>query len=81
MSNSNHKSQPEVPFVDLAAQFRSLEPEINAAIAGVLQRTDFILENTLSCSNKSSHSSAEPRMPSVSIPECQLSNWRSAHSI
>lgn len=43
MSNSNHKSQPEVPFVDLAAQFRSLEPEINAAIAGVLQRTDFIL--------------------------------------
>ena len=33
----------EVPFVDLAAQYRAIKPEIDAAINEVLQRTDFIL--------------------------------------
>jgi dTDP-4-amino-4,6-dideoxygalactose transaminase len=33
----------DVPFVDLAAQYRSIESEINAAIQGVLGRCDFIL--------------------------------------
>ncbi|HMN30686.1 MAG TPA: DegT/DnrJ/EryC1/StrS family aminotransferase, partial [Caldilineaceae bacterium] len=32
-----------VPFVDLKAQYRTIETEVNAAIADVLQRADFIL--------------------------------------
>jgi dTDP-4-amino-4,6-dideoxygalactose transaminase len=32
-----------IPFVDLKAQYRALQQEIDAAIAGVLQRTEFIL--------------------------------------
>jgi dTDP-4-amino-4,6-dideoxygalactose transaminase len=32
-----------VPFVDLAAQYEEIELEVNAAIAGVLRRGDFIL--------------------------------------
>ncbi len=32
-----------VPFVDLGAQYAEIESEVNAAIAGVLQRGDFIL--------------------------------------
>lgn len=32
-----------VPFVDLAAQYRSIEQEVNAAIQKVLSRTNFIL--------------------------------------
>ncbi len=32
-----------VPFVDLAAQYTLLKTEVNAAIAGVLAKTDFIL--------------------------------------
>jgi len=32
-----------VPFVDLAAQYRTIQPEIDAAIAAVLQRCDFVL--------------------------------------
>lgn len=39
------KSQPilTVPFVDLTAQYASIEGEINQAMANVLKRTDFIL--------------------------------------
>ena len=32
-----------VPFVDLSAQYASVKDEVNRAIAGVLERTDFIL--------------------------------------
>jgi dTDP-4-amino-4,6-dideoxygalactose transaminase len=32
-----------VPFVDLKAQYRTIETDVNAAIADVLQRADFIL--------------------------------------
>ncbi|MEM7204290.1 MAG: DegT/DnrJ/EryC1/StrS family aminotransferase [Planctomycetota bacterium] len=34
---------PTIPLVDLKAQRASIEPEVNAAIARVLQRCDFIL--------------------------------------
>ncbi len=33
----------DVPFVDLAAQYRSIEPEINTAINEVLSSCSFIL--------------------------------------
>jgi dTDP-4-amino-4,6-dideoxygalactose transaminase len=33
----------QVPFVDLAAQYRTIEAEVNAAIAEVLRRGDFVL--------------------------------------
>lgn len=33
----------KVPFVDLHAQYKSIAPEINAAIQGVIDRGDFIL--------------------------------------
>lgn len=33
----------QVPFVDLAAQYRTIEAEVNAAIADVLRRGDFVL--------------------------------------
>ena len=36
-----------VPFVDLQAQYASLEAEVDAAIKGVLQRSDFILGQEL----------------------------------
>lgn len=32
-----------IPFVDLAAQYRSIQPDIDAAIAAVLKRGDYIL--------------------------------------
>jgi dTDP-4-amino-4,6-dideoxygalactose transaminase len=32
-----------IPFVDLQAQYRTIAPEINAAIQGVLDRSDYIL--------------------------------------
>jgi dTDP-4-amino-4,6-dideoxygalactose transaminase len=32
-----------IPFVDLAAQYRTIEPEVNAAIGKVLSRCNFIL--------------------------------------
>jgi dTDP-4-amino-4,6-dideoxygalactose transaminase len=38
-----NKPQPKIPFVDLAAQLRFIESEINEAITDVLHRTDFIL--------------------------------------
>ena len=37
----NHKI--EVPFVDLRAQYKTIAQEINAAIQGVLDRSDYIL--------------------------------------
>jgi len=37
------KKQIRVAFVDLAAQYRAIEPEVNEAIAKVLRETDFIL--------------------------------------
>lgn len=39
----NNHAEMQVPFVDLAAQYATLETEVNAAIANVLRRTDFIL--------------------------------------
>jgi dTDP-4-amino-4,6-dideoxygalactose transaminase len=33
----------KIPFVDLQAQYQSIAPEINAAIQGVLDRSDYIL--------------------------------------
>jgi dTDP-4-amino-4,6-dideoxygalactose transaminase len=32
-----------IPLVDLKAQYRNIQPEIEAALAGVLERSDFIL--------------------------------------
>lgn len=32
-----------IPFVDLKAQYHAIQPEVNAAIADVLENTDFIL--------------------------------------
>ncbi len=32
-----------VPFVDLNQQYRSIAPEINAAVLGVLESSQFIL--------------------------------------
>jgi hypothetical protein len=32
-----------VPFVDLVAQYRSIEAEVTAAVRGVLERCDLIL--------------------------------------
>ena len=35
--------EPKVKFVDLSRQYRSIKAEVNAAIMGVLERSDFIL--------------------------------------
>jgi dTDP-4-amino-4,6-dideoxygalactose transaminase len=35
--------QPQVPFVDLSAQYPTIAPEINEAVAKVIHDTDFIL--------------------------------------
>ena len=35
--------QPQIPFVDLSAQYQTIDAEINEAIARVIQGTDFIL--------------------------------------
>ena len=40
---NNNNSITQVPFVDLGAQYASIETEVNAAIANILRRTDFIL--------------------------------------
>ncbi|MDH3540653.1 MAG: DegT/DnrJ/EryC1/StrS family aminotransferase, partial [Acidimicrobiia bacterium] len=37
----------QVPFVDLGAQLVGIRPEIDQAIAGVLERGDFILGNSV----------------------------------
>jgi dTDP-4-amino-4,6-dideoxygalactose transaminase len=43
MQMSMHAKQPQVPFVDLAAQYRTIAAEINEATAKVIQEGDFIL--------------------------------------
>src|SRR5437879_6276178 len=43
-----HSKQPQVPFVDLAAQYRTIEGEINEATFRVIQQTDFILGREVS---------------------------------
>lgn len=43
MKEQRNKSNIQVPFVDLKAQYATIEAEVNHAIAGVLARTDFIL--------------------------------------
>src|SRR5436309_244256 len=43
-----HSKQPQVPFVDLAAQYRTIEREINEAKSRVIQQTDFILGREVS---------------------------------
>ena len=32
-----------IPFVDLKAQYQSIKPEIDAAVIGVLESTQFVL--------------------------------------
>jgi len=36
-----------VPFLDLKAQYRSIKPEIDAAIQGILERTEFVTGPTV----------------------------------
>ena len=43
-----HSKHPQVPFVDLAAQYPTIAPEITEAIAKVIQGTDFILGREVS---------------------------------
>src|SRR5258708_15275367 len=38
-----HSKQPQVPFVDLPAQYREIAEEINEATSRVIQEADFIL--------------------------------------
>jgi len=45
---SMHSKQPQVPFVDLAAQYRTIEGEINEATSRVIRQTDFILGREVS---------------------------------
>src|SRR5256714_10582730 len=40
--------QPQVPFVDLGAQYRTIEGEIGEATSRVIQQTDFILGREVS---------------------------------
>jgi len=40
---NTQRDQQQVPFVDLTAQYATIEPVINEAISNVLSRTDFIL--------------------------------------
>src|SRR6266705_6202543 len=40
---SMRPKHPNVPFVDLGAQYRTIETEINQAISKVIHETDFIL--------------------------------------
>lgn len=42
----------KVPFVDLAAQYRSIKPQVQAAVNGVLDRCDFILGNDVAALEK-----------------------------
>ena len=32
-----------IPFVDLKAQYAAIKPEVDSAIAGVLENCDFVL--------------------------------------
>ncbi len=41
--------QPQVPFVDLGAQYTGLAEEVAHAITQVLRKTDFILGNDVAC--------------------------------
>src|SRR5213596_3720023 len=43
-----HSKLPQVPFVDLAAQFRTIEGEIGEATSRVIQQSDFILGREVS---------------------------------
>src|SRR5882757_10328609 len=43
-----HSKQPQVPFVDLAAQYRTIAEEINEATSRVIQEADFILGREVS---------------------------------
>src|SRR5437762_13672408 len=40
--------QPQVPFVDLGAQYRTIEGEIGVATSRVIQQSDFILGREVS---------------------------------
>jgi dTDP-4-amino-4,6-dideoxygalactose transaminase len=42
----------KVPFVDLAAQYRSIKPQVQSAINGVLDRNDYILGNDVAAFEK-----------------------------
>ena len=43
-----HSKQPQVPFVDLGAQYRTIEGEIGEATSRVIQQSDFILGREVS---------------------------------
>src|SRR5256885_10439596 len=43
MQKPVHPSQPQVPFVDLAAQYRNIAAEIDEATSRTIRDTDFIL--------------------------------------
>lgn len=43
-----HTQQSQVPFVDLAAQYRTISAEINEAVSRVIRDTDFILGREVS---------------------------------
>src|SRR5512146_2402169 len=43
MQTANAKAVEQIPVLDLAAQYRSIKPEIDAAIEQVLQSQHFIL--------------------------------------
>src|SRR5438034_2441093 len=40
---SKPPKHPNVPFVDLGAQYRTIATEVNQAISKVIEQTDFIL--------------------------------------
>src|SRR5258708_15696981 len=43
-----HSKQPQVPFVDLPAQYREIAEEINEATSRVIQEADFVLGREVS---------------------------------
>src|SRR5882762_731808 len=43
-----HSKQPQVPFVDLAAQYRTIAEEINETTSRVIQEADFVLGREVS---------------------------------
>jgi dTDP-4-amino-4,6-dideoxygalactose transaminase len=48
MSCTVRKRKMKIPFVDVKAQYRTLEAEINAAVLNVLQRGDYLLGQDVS---------------------------------
>ena len=68
----------KMPFVDLKAQYRSIKPEIDAAIAGVLESTQFVLGEEVAAFEKefAAYCGARARR-SRSTPAPARCTWRS----